>query len=464
MSKGLLFTYALTYVGSLVALFDPFVGLLIYVAFAILKPDFLWGHSTEPGNYSKVVAVAMLLGWCARGFGSWRLGGARGIVGLLLAFLGWAVVGACRSTYLSVALEEVDGLAKIVLPFLIGVTIIDSVPRLRQLAWVILLTESYIAFEMNSSYFHGYNRLWHDGFGSLDNNGAAVGMVTATGLAFFLLLHASRWWQKAVIGGCCLLLSHAVFLSFSRGAQLSLGITGFVSFLLIPKKPRHYVLFALAVAVMIQLAGPEVRERFWTTFAGGGERDASEMERLTVWAAALKNVKESPLFGVGPGHWVFVSAQQHGLLLQGRGMACHSTWIQVAAEFGVPALLILLAFYGLCIVRLWPVARRRQPGLDPWLGHFACMVIAALVGFMVAAQFVTLYRYEMPYYIALIGAVTLKLRARAVTPASETKPVVRARAWLPHGTLAPAGPVPPWPDRGGVGQPAGAAAAAGAPA
>jgi O-antigen ligase len=455
MSKGLLFTYALTYGGSLVALFDPFVGLLIYVAFAILKPDFLWANATEPGNYSKIVAVAMLLGWCGRGFGSWRLGGGRGLVVLLLAFLAWAAVGAARAPRLAVALEEVDGLAKIVLPFLVGITVIDSVPRLRQLAWVILLSESYIAFEMNLSYFHGYNRLWHDGFGSLDNNGAAVGMVTATGLAFFLLLHTGRWWQKGIVGGCCLLLSHAVFLSFSRGAQLSLGITGFVSFLLIPKKPRHYVLFGLAVAVAIQLAGPEVRERFWTTFAGGGERDTSEMERLTVWTAALKNVKESPLFGVGPGHWVFVSAQQHGLLLQGRGMACHSTWIQVAAEFGLPALMILLTFYGVCIVRLWPIARRRQPGLDPWLGHFACMVIAALVGFMVAAQFVTLYRYEMPYYIALVGAVTLKLRARATAPVALARPAAQAPAWLPHGTLKPIGPVPPWATRGRAPAPAG---------
>jgi hypothetical protein len=37
------------------------------------------------------------------------------------------------------------------------------------------------------------------------------------------------------------------------------------------------------------------------------------------------------------------------------------------------------------------------------------MVIAALVGFSVSAQFVSLKYLEHPYYITLIGAVVLKL-------------------------------------------------------
>ena len=40
--KGLIFTYAMTYGGALASLFDPFVGLLIYVCFAIVKPESMW--------------------------------------------------------------------------------------------------------------------------------------------------------------------------------------------------------------------------------------------------------------------------------------------------------------------------------------------------------------------------------------------------------------------------------------
>ena len=37
------------------------------------------------------------------------------------------------------------------------------------------------------------------------------------------------------------------------------------------------------------------------------------------------------------------------------------------------------------------------------------MVIASLVGFMVSAQFVTVYGVELPYYVVLIGAGAIKL-------------------------------------------------------
>ena len=41
------------------------------------------------------------------------------------------------------------------------------------------------------------------------------------------------------------------------------------------------------------------------------------------------------------------------------------------------------------------------------------MVITSLSGFMVAGQFVTLFKMEIPYYVALIGAVLLKLDSAA---------------------------------------------------
>jgi len=39
----------------------------------------------------------------------------------------------------------------------------------------------------------------------------------------------------------------------------------------------------------------------------------------------------------------------------------------------------------------------------------ARMVIASLVGFMVSSQFVSLEGLELPYYVVMIGAATLKV-------------------------------------------------------
>src|SRR5438876_1199388 len=62
-SKGLLVTFALTYGGSLVALFNPFVGLLIYICFSIIRPEDMWSYAVPRGNYSRIVGVALLVGW-----------------------------------------------------------------------------------------------------------------------------------------------------------------------------------------------------------------------------------------------------------------------------------------------------------------------------------------------------------------------------------------------------------------
>ena len=49
LMKGLLFTYLMTYGGGLLALFTPFYGLLVYVCFAIVKPDAMWSWSVRVG-------------------------------------------------------------------------------------------------------------------------------------------------------------------------------------------------------------------------------------------------------------------------------------------------------------------------------------------------------------------------------------------------------------------------------
>src|SRR5262249_2638139 len=84
-------------------------------------------------------------------------------------------------------------------------------------------------------------------------------------------------------------------------------------------------------------------------------------------------------------------------------------WLEVGAEVGFAGLGCLVLFYGLTVVRLWPLARGKGETPDPWVPVAARMVVAALVGFAVAAQFVSLRGLEVPFYVAVIGAAVLKL-------------------------------------------------------
>jgi O-antigen ligase len=403
--KGLLFTYALTYGGVAVSLFNPFIGLLIYICFAIIKPESLWHWSLPPGNYSRIIALGLLTGWAVNGFGNWNLGRSWAVVASLLGYMGWMVLSAAQAYDTAVARHATEQMAKVVLPFVVGITIIDSFEKLRALAWVIMLSQGYVAYDLNMSYLGGYNRLHHVGFGGLDNNSVAIAMVCGAGFAFFLGL-AERGWRRWLAFLAAALMAHSVMFAFSRGGMLALIIAGVASFLLIPKRPIYYFYLVLAVILALRMAGPEVRNRFYSTFADPEVRDESAQGRVDMWRTCVDLTIQHPLLGIGPNNFP-VLAQSLGYTA---GKQAHSLWLQASAELGIPGVGFLVSFYAIAMIRLWRLARKIDPvAVD--IANSCRMVIAALVGFIVAAQFVSLMGLEIPYYVNLVGAGYLKLNS-----------------------------------------------------
>lgn len=403
--KGLLFTYVLTYGGAAAAVVNPWVGVLIYICFAIVRPSDLWPWSVPAGNYSRIIAIAMLVGWSLKGFGSLQFGRARSTVLALTGFFGWSIVCALSAPNREVSWQYVDSLSKVYAPFLVGITLIDSWAKVKQLAWTIVGSEAYLSYFFNETYLLSGFNIAEDGFGGMGRAVLGVGLVACLALAFFLSLDAERLWERLLACGSALLIGHAIFLTFSRGAILSLIVTGGVGFALIPKKPKHWAGLLLAIAVGLRMAGPQVRARFSTTFADGQEREASAQSRLDLWRGCLDVMLKHPLTGVGPAHWPLV-AHEYGWE---EGKEAHSLWMQTGAELGFPGLLLLGSLYGVTIAQLLPHARLYGRSRQREVAIYAAMVVAALVGFVVGAQFVSVILLEVPFYVALLGAGVLKL-------------------------------------------------------
>lgn len=414
--KGLVFTIALTYGGAVMSLINPFYGLLIYICFAIVRPENMWSWSVQGGNYSRIVALAMLVGWLLhialtfvtnRGL-TFRFGRGKPIAVLFLSYWLWTVFLAYNARVPVTAWAYVEGMGKILLPFLVGMTTIDSVKKLKALAWTIVLSQSYVAYEMNSYYFSGYNKLRIDGFGGVDNNSAAIGLVTVIGVAAFMFLHVEKLWQRALIGIGGLFMVHAVLFSFSRGGMVAMILCAGVGFVLLKKTPKHYAMFAVACMGALYLAGADVRDRFMATFESSrGKREASAQSRIDLWKDCWTVIQRSPVTGCGPDHWPLI-AHRFGWE---KGKEAHSLWVQTATETGIPGILMFGGFYFLCVWKLWLLLRQTRDDEDeePWFADTARMVIASMAGFAVAAQFVSLEALEVPYYVALLGAATLSV-------------------------------------------------------
>lgn len=422
----------MTYGGSVVALFRPFYGFLIYVCFSLIRPEALWHWSVPAGNYSRTIAISFLLGWLLNGMGDRALGRAARPAMALAAFLGWAMISTLVCEFPDAGWKFIENMSKIVLPALAGLTLINTRRDLYLLSWTIVASIGYVAYDLNMSYYSGFNRLHQYGFGGMDNNSLTIGLVASVGFAFFLGLSEEVWWRRYLAFGFAALLTHAVFFSFSRGGMLGLCVVGIATAILIPKNPKNIALVALGAMVAMAMAGPEVVARFSTvtnTSLTGGDAldvDASAESRIALWKICLRMTMESPIVGKGPDHFPLLVDRYpiQGALKEryGRGKEAHTLWLQIAAELGLPGVLFLFLFYFLTVWELWKFRRTdRADSNGLTSGAVARMVCASLIGFMVSAQFVSLEGLEIPYYVTVVGLGALKLASMPeVQPSIET--------------------------------------------
>jgi len=328
----------------------------------------------------------------------------------LLCFLGWAQLGGLFARNQLVSDEFLDSMTKIIVPCFVALTLIDSVAKLKQLAWVITLSIGYVAFHENEAYFS--NPLVHR------DNVVAHTMAIGVSVAFFLGLYSQYWWQSILAYFCAAVMVHGVEIHNSRGAMLGILVLGLGTFALMERKPRHYWMFALGLLAALWLAGPAVQERFATIFASEEQRDASAESRLQFWAGMLRGIRAHPVLGVGPDHWHLVS-EEYGLPAHREG---HNLWLQVAAEHGLPGIAALVTFYLLTVKRLLPLARRKEKAADPWIGLLACTVLATILGYMTEAVFGSFRTLEAAYYVAILGAGALMMQDRLKAAAAPALP------------------------------------------
>jgi len=410
--KGLILVYLIAGAGSVGALFAPVIGLSVYVLFAVLRPQFIWGFAGDFNGISRWVGLATLAGWALHGFGSLKVGRGKSIVGLLILFTLWSVASATQAIDKDIAWAQFEPMAKYIMPFLIGVTLIQDQYWSRVMMWVLVGAQGYVGFEMNLAYTRGWN-VAAEGFGGMDNNCFGVALVATIGPAAALMLGAKTWRERILAAVAGALILHTTLLTFSRGAMVGLLLVGATAFIIMPKRPKYVAVLLICGLVTIRLVGPQLAARYATALAQEEDRDESAESRLELWADCWKVIKERPLFGVGPGNFRVVAAE----LGWPPGKQAHTTWLQTGAENGAPGMILLLLFFGTAVVKLWPMARAKLTEENREQVVMASGVIMCVVGFMISGQFVSLGGLEIPYYATMIGVSLLRQQQTAALPA-----------------------------------------------
>ncbi|MDO4575651.1 MAG: O-antigen ligase family protein [Planctomycetia bacterium] len=408
--KGFLFVHLLTLLGMSLGLFYPFVSLLIYTMFGIMYPNALWFYSlpvTFLGTgmgYSEVVAYPMIIGWFANSCGNLNLGKSLLPISLLVLYVIHITFSLIAGNWNPLGQEIVVMNIRLVLAMVIALTLCNTVTHLRWFVWSLIFGSGFVAYELNMSYFAGFNRLQVAGYAGMDNNFFAVAMVVGATLAFFTGMAEKNLVLKFFAFLAAMFQFHVVLFSMSRGGMLGLCVVGFFTFCVLPKTGSNMLFFIVVLLVGLQLAGPSVRERFMTAFVDKSERDASAHGRVVAWKNCLITMRENPFTGIGVGNWMPFSHERFNTTIE-----AHSTWLQTGADSGIPGLTFQLGFFFVTMYRMFPYVFGRKKLPDPRLNSFAQMVVVAVMGYTVSAQFVSLYTMEITYYTMTIGLIVLKI-------------------------------------------------------
>ncbi|HEY3219882.1 MAG TPA: O-antigen ligase family protein [Gemmatimonadales bacterium] len=273
-----------------------------------------------------------------------------------------------------------------------------------------------------------------------DANDLATLIVSAMPFGLYSVLGQRRPAVRALAALGLAVLAVGLTRSGSRGGFLAfLAVVAFVllGFTTIPARSR---LVGLVVVLAIVFA--TASNRYWTQMQTilNPHQDynaSSEEGRLKVWERGLGYLAQRPVFGVGVSNFQVAEGTISPLAKrQERGLAVywtapHNTFIQAGAELGVPGLLLFIGLFVTAFASLRRVARYARslspPARD--LSRLAQTLMAALVGFVVGAFFLSLAYTDMLYTLA---AFVLALGKVARARGADALPARgRAGHWAP---------------------------------
>ncbi len=426
------FTMLLGTAGSLA--FSPVYGIAVYYLYAILRPQFMWEWSEALGirigevNWSFPVAVAALLSTVAWRLGLWtplavsrnpwygnpRLSRSHLLFLLFTVWISLTYITSTNQEHTWILfIEHVT----IFVMFACSALVLREVRDLWLIYIVVLGSAAYIAYEINFFYLvYHWMILQQSGYGGLDNNGAALILGMAVPMAFFAWEATGRWWRWAFLA-VIPILGHAILLSDSRGAMLSLLPTAALMWLRARNKLTLGIFYLIAVALAVLTAGKEISNCFQSISSD------TQNPRLLSWKIAIQTANDCPVFGFG------VRNSNLSILGYGadeKGRTIHSQYLQLAANGGWVALgayatLIASIFVGLWQVRWW-LRKYRDPETSN-VRSLAAGVECSLFLFCFGAIFLSVEHFEMPYILMLLGvqlhAITRAVMRRIDSPAAE---------------------------------------------
>lgn len=360
---------------------------------------------------------------------------------MLALWTAWSSLGYISSEYSYEVNEGVIQLLKLCVITLVGVNALRTRAQLRAFSAFVLLafllypgrgtllnylTGAYLAF--------GGRAIWNGVYAN-PNDLAAITLLLLSIAAGLVVRERERRWRIAA-GGTAAFLAFIILITQSRGALIGLGVFALAMLWLAPRRQRVRAAAALGVvaAAVIAFSPSGVWDRMsglLNVTSGDLSRvdaEGSATQRFEIWRVARTIIREHPVAGVGVGAYNAEHARvapRPEFNPTARGPRdTHSTYLNVAAETGIPGLVLFLAIVATTL-RYTNRVRRRAASYDPPAAQQLLILQLGMAAYLVASIWGTYGKLNMLYLHLVLLWCTAKALETEGTRALPTPALAR---------------------------------------
>ena len=289
--------------------------------------------------------------------------------------------------------------------FYITVAVVDSPSRLRKVLLAaigsVALASLYVLREWQK--YQGIYPNFRPGWVTGDPNYFTVSALLCLPVAFYMLQGERPKWEKVLCLGGLVMTLFAVTLGASRGGFLGLLAASLLVMWRTRRRVRNLTIVgALLLSFSLVLPTSPVERLLMPS---RGDHEGVEV-RKAVWRAGLRMVCENPLTGIGSGNFKPMVGSYGDQDQDPERVVAHNTYIEIAAELGLPGLLAFLGILFGSFYTLEQVRRKTSNSGQSLLHQVAQGIQAGLVSYMVASFFVSA-QYQKLFWLMIFLTICL---------------------------------------------------------
>lgn len=431
-----IFVAVLLAVGIVASLWNRFAALLVYVWFALFRPqEWMWVDVTS-------LRLSLLLG-ALLVIPSLLTGIFPAIAHPLslgaIATFGAALVAQVNAVNPDLGWIWIDQFGRLILVSLFATTLVNTPRRFILLTAVIAFSIGFHSGKAGVAFLIGGGVQFYDGLAGafVDNNGyaLAIAMIVPFLISVWQNLRTGSPIERWAARGFLVAVPFSMLTvigTFSRSGFLALGLVMLLFVLMQRRRAMALVIIVLALAVALPFVPlPKgYLDRIETIQTYEEENETSALSRLHFWQVATEMVKDKPL-GIGLRN--FESTYDRYDTRQGEfgvRRSVHSSHFQVLAELGMIGAVAWLGLFGyagliaLRVRRYAFAATDLTPQERTFYFTSANMLLVSMAGFIVGGAFIALALNDLTWYtFAMTASLDRMQRARALAGAPATAPV-----------------------------------------